>query len=350
MANALSRGFTRDTVTDALAVTTNAVGALPARGFLRSPSDELVVTTDGTGAVMRGGWLVSPSGALVINNGGSGSPSNGFLRDSTGALVVATSGGLADAGGFARDASGRLLVSGLTPFSPTDLAGLAVWFKADTLVLADAAPVTAWTDSSGNVRDLAQATPLNQPVYKTAQINGLPAVRFDGTNSFMATANWASPTAGVTVVAAFKPAVVTAGAYRTLLCHAAAATWASPFARYMLRENTASAAWDFEVQDASTAPGTLQDVTSAVVEWHVRTGMFDLSNIRMYRQSTEISASPKAFASALTSSNFPLYVGCQTDLANKFNGDLAELIVYSTSLSGSDRLLVENYLRTKYAL
>lgn len=64
------------------------------------------------------------------------------------------------------------------PFSPADLNGLAAWWKADTVALADGATVTTWPDSSGNGLDL---TAVGAPIYKTAGLNNQPTVRLPGT-------------------------------------------------------------------------------------------------------------------------------------------------------------------------
>ena len=42
----------------------------------------------------------------------------------------------------------------------------------------------AWKDSSGNNNDASQSNPSYQPVYLSAGLNGRPAVRFNGENSF----------------------------------------------------------------------------------------------------------------------------------------------------------------------
>jgi hypothetical protein len=139
-------------------------------------------------------------------------------------------------------------------FAPTDLgASLLAWWKADSLALANAAPVTSWTDSSGNARTLTQATGANQPVFSTAQVNGLPAVTFDGTNDYLATAAFASPTSGASVFAVQK--LTAANQYRTVLSHAAAATWVSPFARVLLRvtDDASGDRWQWIVEDAGVA-------------------------------------------------------------------------------------------------
>jgi hypothetical protein len=95
-------------------------------------------------------------------------------------------------------------------FSPSDIAGLALWLKADEITgLVDDDPVSTWADSSGNSRDATQ-TSTKRPLYKTAIQNALPAVRFDATDDCLVTAaiNFASST-GLTVFVVFTAASAT---------------------------------------------------------------------------------------------------------------------------------------------
>ena len=65
--------------------------------------------------------------------------------------------------------------------TPSSFSGLQGWWKADSLSLNDNDPVSSWTDSSGNGRTLT-GTLTQRPLYKTNLYNGLPAVRWDGSN------------------------------------------------------------------------------------------------------------------------------------------------------------------------
>ena len=71
---------------------------------------------------------------------------------------------------------------------PTDITGLRLWLKADAITgKVDTDPIATWPDSSGNGFDIGQATSAKQPLYRTNQLNGLPIVRFDGTDDVLST-------------------------------------------------------------------------------------------------------------------------------------------------------------------
>lgn len=61
---------------------------------------------------------------------------------------------------------------------------LAAWFTTDSLSgLANGSPVFLWPDSSGNGDNATQSSPSQQPMYVTGALNGMPVVRFNGTNN-----------------------------------------------------------------------------------------------------------------------------------------------------------------------
>lgn len=76
-------------------------------------------------------------------------------------------------------ASPRPLASAIAPTALPKTASLFARWSADDLALANGAKVTSWTDRIGGAV-LAQATPANQPTFKTSGANGKPAVNLGG--------------------------------------------------------------------------------------------------------------------------------------------------------------------------
>lgn len=61
-----------------------------------------------------------------------------------------------------------------------------IWLDANQLGLSDGAAVSTWTDASGNGNDFTQATPADQPMFNTSgSINSMPTVTFDGASEFL---------------------------------------------------------------------------------------------------------------------------------------------------------------------
>lgn len=70
----------------------------------------------------------------------------------------------------------------VSPFVPTDLAGLVLWLRGDLGITLNASAVSAWADQSGAGNDFAQATPLIQPNYIASETDfptPQPAVKFN---------------------------------------------------------------------------------------------------------------------------------------------------------------------------
>lgn len=82
--------------------------------------------------------------------------------------------------------SGFAIASGIgfdyAGFYPTNLDNCKLWLDATRINQADNTAVATWDDLSGNNYNATQATSANRPTFRTNQINGKPAVIFDGTN------------------------------------------------------------------------------------------------------------------------------------------------------------------------
>tara|TARA_R110002012_G_scaffold123229_2_gene273594 strand:- start:1763 stop:2590 length:828 start_codon:yes stop_codon:yes gene_type:complete len=74
----------------------------------------------------------------------------------------------------------------MAKWTPSNLsATLSAWFKADSSKAADGSSVVTWADSSGNGNNATQASSARQPTLQTNELNGLPVVRFDGSNDIV---------------------------------------------------------------------------------------------------------------------------------------------------------------------
>lgn len=221
-----------------------------------------------------------------------------------------------------------------------------MWLQADTATgLNDGDQIATWTDASGLGHDITQATAAKRPLYKTSILNGLPVVRFDGTDDFMATAAYASPTAGGSLFAVVK--VTASAAYRLILNHASSATWTGGHSRFQARVQD-SGPWQFIVNDDSVAANALNTFpTNAVTgTWLLMTFIYDQTNLIIASGGTNIIT--KGLTGTLTSSTFPVYVGASTDGLNVWNGDMAELVYYDNGLNSTDRAAIEKYLTDKW--
>ena len=95
-----------------------------------------------------------------------------LLASYTGALVRLRRASDNAESDFGYDANGDL-----------DVAAIATWLTATT------GYAVTWYDQSGNSKNVTQSTAANQPLYVASSQNGLPVLRWDGSNDGLATSD-----------------------------------------------------------------------------------------------------------------------------------------------------------------
>lgn len=216
--------------------------------------------------------------------------------------------------------------AGTVAFSPTSIAGLVGWWKADagTSTTTDGAAISSWSDQSGSGATLTQGTAGSRPVYKAAIQNGRPVVRFDGTDDFLSASIAIAPKT-VIIVAKYAAASFT------------------------------------------ELNGLVTDTTSALIlvgGGGTATVFFDPSGIGApdaaywfngaTRALNNATGPMNAFAvcsitSAMWGSVTPRFGQDRGNTNRVWNGDIAEALMYDTVLSSTNRQAVEAYLKTRWA-
>lgn len=226
---------------------------------------------------------------------------------------------------------------------PSDISGLILWFEAEDLVgvIADEDPIPTWPDRSGNGRDLTQATSTKRPTWRFDPTSGTGIVQFDGVDDYMKTPAFASPTAGVHVFAVLNlDAPVGAG---TIVQHAAGATWADPYARHMTRVDFASTqgleVWINQYGAPRLVLETVRVEVGVVTLYEM---YYDNTTLATFRNlGFQNGTTPSV---GLLSSNFPVYVGSNTDGGENLAGYMTSLVVYNRMLTTAERGQVGSYL------
>jgi hypothetical protein len=264
--------------------------------------------------------------------------------------------------------------------SPTQIAGLQLWLDGSdaatlydattggSLVAADGA-VARWEDKSGNGRHATQSTSGSRPTRKTAIQNSLGVVRFDGSNDAMSIS-------GSTATFKFLH-----GTTATLLYVAKYGTSSDPNAQYGLVSTGAASGNEigfFHSYD-DRAPSVNNSISSSAIR--------DASGNRAWLNRVNDTVTPNTFiacsevidAGAATAANrstvringgsaiqgnsltnspsgndsqFDLTIGVivsSSPLAH-MAGDIAEIIIYNSALSNTDRAAVESYLIAKWGV
>lgn len=224
--------------------------------------------------------------------------------------------------------------SGAGSFTPASVAGLELWLKADAITgKVDADPLPQWDDASGNARHATEAT--NPPTYKTAILNSLPVVRFDGVNDKLTVAGITNNDATRTFFAVVKGTGSGVGQrFWTLGASDAALGTSNSATQYFYYANDPGHAVNQLGGNGTVfAVICLRYNSAASMDFFVGTGA--ATNINPW--------------DTYQSGTSPLIIG-SAGAVEFLNGDFAELIVYDSALSEADRASVRDHLRTKYAL
>jgi len=221
-------------------------------------------------------------------------------------------------------------------FSPLDIAGCTVWLDAsDSTTLfdatsggslpADEGEVERIEDKSGNSYHFTGTT---GPIRKTAEINGLDALRFSG-DYLVNTSNLSDGTCTIFFV----------GSQET-----------GEFGYFFDGGDGSSrialgAIGSFSTMDIFQGESVLGYSYTASATNHVWSFVAD-STDKLYEDGS-LKVSGNAGSHTLGSG---MVLGARFIFTNGFVGNFAEMIIYDTALSDSDRGLVESYLATKWGL
>ena len=217
-----------------------------------------------------------------------------------------------------------------------------MWLDAQSLSLSNNAPVTTWTDRSGNNKNATQATAANQPLFKTNYLNGKPAVYFDNS----VTGEQDRLDFDGTTLVNTDYTVIVVGARRSL----------------------GSKRWlggQISTDNANLTIGWLDannytfDQRGNAVNAAPPSGTTGINNFGIFTHSLESgapSARRKLFqnGSLLNSNNsnvkLSAYAGASIGRfgSTYYDIDVAEVIFYKSALNQAQRILVENYLSAKY--
>lgn len=242
-----------------------------------------------------------------------------------------------------RIARASLMKPTLVAFSPDSIAGLSFWADASQITgLVDGDPVATWPDLSGNSRDATQSTSSARPTYRTAQANGLPVVRFDGVDDYLALAAYEPLAVDGSAVSVFAVAKPTVTGRHLLGTRGGGFIW----------RVTAASTWSHFVINRGSAAVT---GTALVDVWNSYQGEMTLTNKAADTGSFRVGYNGIFSAATAAAPTFlpgtPLHLGTQGgDFLNLFlAGDEAEILIYDSVLSAADRVKVEDYLRAKWA-
>jgi len=233
-------------------------------------------------------------------------------------------------------------------------AGMTVWLKANTTVSgnittsATIASVSAWKSELGNVT-LSQGTASRQPVYQSTNtpagnFNFNPFIQFIQTNTSYLFTSSTSPDLLGTAGTIFMVVNTYGGRGPTGLTYMASSSY-----RYQVKPG-------FRMQTGSGGLGytadyyeTLVPYTAPLPNSYIITSRGNGSVYGGRKNGTAVPLTNNADGTYNPAVNSGFYIGGNAT-SEPFNGGMAEVITYNTTLSNADVNKVESYLALKYGV
>jgi hypothetical protein len=222
--------------------------------------------------------------------------------------------------------------------SPDDIAGLTIWLEADAIGgLADGDPITTWEDSSAANNDGTQIDGAAKPAYQTNELNGLPIVRFDGSNDFFNLPDLSALTAGTAFVVVKLDADPPGSVGQSGLWHLGTDAVNATYFIYPPDSNL------YDAFGSTSRPAGV-DPTPSMAEWRIYEAVSATNDWRNYIDGTLLGTD------GTNTVGFPAAPLLGSGLANVnyLDGDMAEFILFDSALSDSNRDAVRNYLIAKW--
>ena len=216
---------------------------------------------------------------------------------------------------------------------------LKLHLRSDLAVTSSSSAVSSWGDVSGFDNDASQSTSANQPTLVSNSMNGNPVIRFDGTNDYLLSS--LTSTLGIQNNT-YEVFVVAKSSSSNIQFLFASGGWE----QYEYHLNGSQGARFIPVSSTYIDHGTVSSYTNGNA--HVFSARASSSGGAVRVDGIDGATTSN---NILSSSAVNFWLGARgSDLTNYFYGDMAEVLLYNTNLSASDRSTVEHYLANRYGI
>lgn len=233
-------------------------------------------------------------------------------------------------------------------FVPTDISGIKLWLFANNLSLATGITVTNWPDQSGLSNNMVQSG-TESPIFVTNIVNGKSIVRFNHTLS-----QWMVSTNNIGLSGDFSSTIF-------LVMSPASSTRSECYIGFGVSGGDS----DFCLLGSTINSGKYSmafgggdfynDTTSTTATFHLicvkKSSGAENTTTFIYKNGVVGSDNGGSDTATPNLTAAPAVIGRLVNVGTLYSDmDLAEVVVYDTALSDSNRILVQNYLASKYGL
>ncbi|MES2133041.1 MAG: T9SS type A sorting domain-containing protein [Bacteroidota bacterium] len=230
------------------------------------------------------------------------------------------------------------------------------WIKGDkgTSSITNGTAINVWNDQSGNGINVTQTISVQQPSFATNVLNGFPAIQFDnnstsGQNDYLTAPDNSKldNTPGYSFFTTTKLNAIGVDA-RCIVSKRTAIDVDEAFMLFFWEPSYLYFDVDGLGDRQSTTPLTYTTNTPYIMDGIYDGSLPSASRSKIY----EGEALRKTFSesSALVPDKpSPLNIGCTHASNNRpFGGYIAEVIIYTVTVNDAERIIVNNYLSSKY--
>lgn len=252
----------------------------------------------------------------------------------------------------------------LSAFPQTGPAGVGspntnvFWVKADkgSSSTTHNTPISSWNDQSGNGINVSQSTAVQQPSFATNVMNGFPAIVFDNNNTSGQNDYLTAPdnakldnTPGYSFFTATRMNTI-GGDARCIVSKRTAIDIDEAFMLFYWEPSYFYLDIDGLGDRQSTSPVTYTTNTSYIIDGIYDGSLPSASRTKIYEGETLRNTYAESSANVPDKPS-PLNLGCTHASNNRpFGGYIAEVIIYTVTVNDAQRIIVNNYLSSKYSI
>lgn len=230
-----------------------------------------------------------------------------------------------------------MIISSASRWLPTRISNLEAWWSPDrSRKTFNGSNVSQMDDLSGNGRHLVQASASNQPLYvESSNVNGRPALRYDGISSFMSMSGLNGIINGDHTIVFISKVNSTTSAFPCVI------SWDDAKSLYQYRSDGTFSVFD----------GSIKILDSNDLRNQVNAQLIVADNVNMicYTNGVEQNTVSYSYVSGAVAT----YVGMEPDSglpSNLYNDDISEIFIYSKKVNASEIEFINQYITLRYGL